>query len=335
LIKYIDPKSLSKKFRRRILRALKEMGVILSIKTYERKIINGKEVVEVSIKAEIPKEVTKVLKKHGIKLSNKEVKAFVSPVIIWDLIREVRDEEIPIGTSIDGNYVVSIPICRICTNDYLNACYLGLVMKDTLWIDTINLSRELEEIGFIEIEGIPLKLFSRGKIEDFARSLAKKTIGERYVTDILDFLLKKEELGADEELPLYSREITSIKDLFKWRTILIDELEKDFSKDNVFIDLVDVPKTVLWMTLLAGVLSDKKLIILSINYLDKEIIDILSMRKEFIVFCRDCLGKFDVKIIKKSDDEYLLQRYGWFEGKRVVMKERFIPLFRAIERVKK
>lgn len=335
MTKYIDPRSLSKKFRRRILRSLKEMGAGLFIKHYGRKMIHDREVLEVSIAIESSKEMIKLLKRYGIKLSNREIKAFVSPVIIWDLTRGIEDEEIPIGVSSDGNYIVSIPFRRICTNDHLIAAYLGLVISDALWIDTINLIHELEEMGFIEVEGIPLRLFSRGKIEDFARFLAKITIGERYVTEILDFLLRKDELGADEELPLHSREMESIKDLFKWRTILIDELEKGFIKSNVFMDLVDVPKTVLLMTLLAGVLSDKRLIILSINKLDKEIINILSIRREFIVFSEGCTSRFDVEVIKKSYDTYLLRRYEWFEGRKIVIKERFIPFFRVIERDKK
>ncbi len=332
--KYVDPKSLSKKFYRRILRALRDMGVEFHIKTYGRKMVNDKEFIEVSIEAEFTKEMAKICKKNGLKLSNKEIRAFVSPVILWDLVREEEYEEIPLGTSLDGNYIVSVPLGKICTNDYLIASYIGLSVKNTLWLDAINLSNELEEIGFIEVEGVPLSTFSRGKIEDFARLLAKKTIGERYLVDILDFLLKKEELGTDEEMPLYSKEIVSIRDLFKWRTVLIDEVESEFSRNNVFVDLVDVPKMVLWMTLLAGILSDKTLIILSIINPDKEIFEILSMRKEFIIVTNHCLpNRFDYIIIKKNDDEYVLHRYGWFNKKRVLMKEKFIPLFKAIERV--
>lgn len=333
MTKYIDPRSLSGKFQRRILRAIREMGVELIIKTYDRKMINDREVIEVSIRAEIPKELMKILKKHGVKLSNKELRAFVSPVIIWDIVRGEEIEEIPLGTSIDGNYIVTVPLGKICTNDYLIAGYLGLIKNDALWIDAINLSDELDKMGFIEIEGIPLASFSRGKIEDFARLIARKTIGERYVADVLDFLLKKEDLGADEELPLYSKEIASIKDLFKWRTVLIDE-SGEFSGKNVFIDLVDVPRIVLWMTLIAGILSDKRIIILSINNLDKEIMELLSMRKEFIILSNDCsTNRFDAKIIKRNEGDYLLYRFGWFEKKRVVMKEKFIPLFKAVERV--
>lgn len=326
---YIDPRSLSSKFRRAILRTLKYWNYQVTIHTYRKKIINNREFTEISIRAKITRELRRFLRKQGIRLSKKETKAFVSPVVLWDLIRE-EVEELPIGVSIDGNYVVAIPSKHLCTNDYLIAAYIALITGDSLWLDTIGLAEELSKLGFHEVSGIPLHSFPRGRIEDFARLLSEKLIGKRYASEILDILFGREELGGDEELPLYSKETAVIHEVLKWKTILLSESEEEFDNVNVFIDLVGVPKNVLWATLLASALSDKKIIILSIKGIDEELIKLIAMRENLIVVSEDCKSRiFDLKIIKQ-DDEYVLDRIGWLGSHKIFMRERFIPFWLVI-----
>lgn len=330
---FVDPRSLSKRFNRRILKTAMNYGLSVKIKTYKKRIVNERVLYDASIlvEAENP-DILKALKKLGVSLTKKEKRALVSQTVLADLEFQYN-YDYPIGVSLDESHFIFVSKNdRIyLQEDFLLASCIGLCSNNSLWIDYIGVY-DVIELGFQEIEGIPIKSLPKGSLEDFSRLLAKKTIGERYASDILDALLKESSLEMDEELPLVSREMNIVMDLHKWKAITV--AEEDF-KGHHYIDIIEAPRHILWSTFLAGLLSEKEIVILSIDRIDKDLIELIKMRKGVIIVGREACSYPDLfsVIIKKENDKYQLLRNITYKDTRVTLRESFRPLINVLESV--
>jgi len=330
---YVNPESLGKRINRRILKTAKMLGCNIEIMKYAQKNVNNKPVYLASVKITCEdKKIIYALRQLGIKMSKIEKKAYISSVIIADIENDYSPDY-PIGVSVEGDYVIFLAKQdRILINNIDLSLYLSLISKDSIWLDYIGID-DIVLQNHEEITGIPIKSLSKGAMEDFSKILARKTVGEKYAGDLLEMLTQETEISSDEELPLLSKEGQIIGDLIRWQVI---DLEGEKIYGHHYLDLVGVPKHVMWATLLAAILSDKEIIIFSTNFLDENIKGLINMRKNIIVLMPRVnrldhdTSTFNV-FIEKENNTSLLTRYLPLEKNYIPLKEKFIPITEIVK----
>ena len=290
---YIDPKSLEKRIHREYLLRSCKYGAEIRINIYGEKKVRNRIYILASISIECDEGVVKALRKLGLKFSKGEKKALFNPSVLVHLDRKQGNEGIPLGVSRRGDRVITVPWpSRILTNDPIYALIISLFSQDALWIDYLGLDN-YALVLFREVEGVPISVLSHGAVEELARLIARKTIGEKYYAEISKYLMEGENmLSSDEELPIMGPEQNALMELLKWRIINLEPLE---SVERLYVDLVGSSRFSFIIASYAALLSNLETTILSSPRFDKELRDVI-MRRDGVVYVSPNLEKMDRKL---------------------------------------
>ena len=328
---FVEPKILSKRLIRRVLKSARRYGLEIVIKTYRRRIINDRIVYESSVAvSSLNNDLINSLRHLGVKLIKKEKRELISGLILADLETNYSND-IPIGISEDNSYVIFISKNdQIITDDFLIAAYISRTYKSSLWIDNLGIDG-IQDFNFHELNGIPIKALPRSIIEEFSRIYAQETLGLRHSKALLNILIsQREELGFDEEIPLVGEESRFFSDLFEWKAI---NKEEDNFPDHSYLDLCGVPTHVFLACLILGSLTTKEFITVSTPQITHKLKKYLMIRQSYAIVLPTIVKSEDLAnvYISRKDKKCILERAVRFKNDLFYLKETFIPIYYAIE----
>jgi len=336
---YVAPENLRTGYQRKLLKlSAKNLsgGLIVDysprLMMKETRMIVRQAKIGIYVPKRRKREAISILKMLGFKVVSEKnaLGLFEESVIMSLLIPPEEEEGVPIGIDVTGDHMVLLPLKRVLffgLIDYRLPLYLLGFESNVCWIDTKGFRKPLE-MGFEEIEKIPLKSMTNYALSELSRVIGALTIGERYALDILNAMLGEGELFEDVEVPLGGRETQALREITESGLL---SRERGYLSGKIYLNAQGLGEPAVVSAIAAVLLSFPGLVIINSDVWHSSILPVINRREGIVWLSRNPAAQlareFEYRITAEGD-YYVLSKLVQFEGEIREVRKRFLPIWR-------